>query len=99
MNDETNGATTRVGGAADAAGSSTAGSTERVGFCQECGTALTRETIKTVGSGVFCEPCLEKRLGTAPQGAASSAAYGSSYVGSTAYVGAMPPGGVGTTGE
>ena len=35
---------------------------ERVGFCQDCGKPLTRETIRTVGSGVFCEPCLEARV-------------------------------------
>jgi hypothetical protein len=35
---------------------------ERVGFCQDCGRPLTRETVRTVGSGVFCEPCLEARL-------------------------------------
>ncbi|MES2393746.1 MAG: hypothetical protein V4555_19060 [Acidobacteriota bacterium] len=97
MNDETSGATTRVEGAAGAAGS---GPSDRVGFCQDCGTALTRETIKTVGSGVFCEPCLEKRLGTTPQSAPTGSTYGGSYTGSTAYVGgAMPPGGVGTIGE
>jgi hypothetical protein len=39
---------------------------ERVGFCQDCGKPLTRETVRTVGSGIFCEPCLETRLaGTA----------------------------------
>jgi len=38
------------------------GSAERVGFCQDCGRPLTRETVRTVGSGVFCEPCLETRL-------------------------------------
>ena len=97
MNDETSGATTRMEGATGAAGS---GASDRVGFCQDCGTALTRETIKKVGSGVFCEPCLEKRLGTAPQGTAAGSTYSSSYTGSTAYVGgAMPPGGVGAAGE
>lgn len=35
---------------------------ERVGFCQDCGKPLSAATIKTVGSGVFCEPCLERRL-------------------------------------
>jgi len=53
------------------------GSSERVGFCQDCGRPLTRETVRTVGSGVFCEPCLEARLagGAAvppPYGAAGS---------------------------
>ncbi len=39
---------------------------ERVGFCQDCGKPLTRDTARPVGSGVFCEPCLEARLGTVP---------------------------------
>ena len=44
-----------------------------VGFCQDCGRGLTPETLRTVGTGVFCEPCLEVRLGArqgnAPVGA------------------------------
>ena len=40
---------------------------ERVGFCQDCGKPLTAETVRTVGSGVFCEPCLEARVGAAGQ--------------------------------
>jgi TM2 domain-containing membrane protein YozV len=49
------------------------GREERVGFCQDCGKPLTRETVRTVGSGVFCEPCLEVRVGAAapPYGAAT----------------------------
>jgi TM2 domain-containing membrane protein YozV len=43
----------------------TNGTSERVGFCQDCGRALTRETVRTVGSGTFCEPCLEIRLAAA----------------------------------
>jgi hypothetical protein len=39
---------------------------ESMGFCQDCGRPLTRETIRTVGNGVFCEPCLEIRLGAVP---------------------------------
>ena len=88
MSDET---TTRVG---ETGGENTG---ERVGFCQDCGKALTRETVKTVGSGVFCEPCLEKRLGTAPQQptappagyttgagyAAGASASGTAYTGGT----------------
>jgi len=35
-----------------------------VGFCQDCGKPLTAETVRTVGTGVFCEPCLAKRVGT-----------------------------------
>jgi hypothetical protein len=39
------------------------GTAERVGFCQDCGTPLTRETARPVGTGVFCEPCLTARVG------------------------------------
>jgi hypothetical protein len=35
----------------------------RVGFCQDCGRPLTAETVRTVGTGVFCEPCLTMRVG------------------------------------
>jgi TM2 domain-containing membrane protein YozV len=45
----------------------TPGDTARVGFCQDCGKPLTREALRTVGTGVFCEPCLTTRVGsTAP---------------------------------
>jgi hypothetical protein len=40
-----------------------------VAFCQDCGKALTPETMRSVGTGVFCEPCLAVRMG-APAGAA-----------------------------
>ena len=36
---------------------------DRVAFCQQCGRPLTRETVRRVGAGVFCEPCLEQRIG------------------------------------
>jgi len=51
---------------------------ERVGFCQDCGKPLTKETVRTVGSGVFCEPCLETRLNKAagaPQATTPNAGY------------------------
>ena len=35
------------------------GTAERVGFCQDCGTPLTRETMRAVGTGVFCEAVLD----------------------------------------
>jgi len=41
---------------------STATGGERVGFCQDCGRPLTPETVRAVGSGVFCEPCLAARV-------------------------------------
>jgi len=36
---------------------------QRVGFCQDCGKPLTQETLRTVGAGVFCDPCLTTRVG------------------------------------
>jgi hypothetical protein len=45
---------------------------ERVGFCQDCGRPLNRDEARTVGQGVFCEPCLHARL-TASQSAATTA--------------------------
>jgi len=41
-----------------------------VGFCQDCGRPLTAETVRRVGSGTFCEPCLALRAGV---GAATAA--------------------------
>ena len=35
---------------------------ERISFCQNCGRPLCAECSRTVGSGVFCEPCLAARL-------------------------------------
>jgi TM2 domain-containing membrane protein YozV len=32
-------------------------------FCQDCGKPLTPDTLRTVGAGVFCEPCLAARVG------------------------------------
>lgn len=62
MSDETNYGTQPPGDTGAPAG--TAGTAERVGFCQDCGTPLTRETVRAVGTGVFCEPCLAARVGT-----------------------------------
>jgi TM2 domain-containing membrane protein YozV len=36
---------------------------ERVGFCQDCGKPLTQTTVRPVGTGIFCEPCLTSRVG------------------------------------
>jgi TM2 domain-containing membrane protein YozV len=44
---------------------------QRVGFCQDCGKPLTQETLRTVGAGVFCDPCLTARVGAS----ATSAGY------------------------
>jgi len=50
----------------------------RVGFCQDCGKPLTAQTVRTVGTGVFCEPCLAARVAA---------------TGGPAGTGAVPPGG------
>ena len=34
----------------------------RAGFCQDCGRPLTELTVRRVGGGVFCEPCLTARV-------------------------------------
>jgi len=73
MNDDT-GRTDDWGAAGTSSGSGESsaqaenqGDAPRVGFCQDCGKPLTRETMRTVGTGVFCEPCLTTRVGsTAP---------------------------------
>lgn len=49
---------------------------QRVGFCQDCGRPLTQETLRAVGAGVFCEPCLTARIGgTASTGYATVPPY------------------------
>jgi hypothetical protein len=39
---------------------------ERVAFCQNCGKALCQECARTVGTAVFCEPCLAARISGSP---------------------------------
>ncbi len=63
MSEETNQDNASTSTPVGASGESSKASTERVGFCQDCGCPLTRETVRNVGSGVFCEPCLEARIG------------------------------------
>ena len=60
-----------------------AGSAQRVGFCQDCGQALTQETLRAVGTGVFCEPCLTARVG--------SSTASSGYTAVPPYAAAPPP--------
>jgi hypothetical protein len=38
---------------------------ERVAFCQNCGKPLCSECTRTIGTAVFCEPCLAARLAAA----------------------------------
>jgi TM2 domain-containing membrane protein YozV len=44
---------------------------DRVGFCQDCGKPLTQTTMRAVGAGVFCEPCLTARVGVPTPGYAA----------------------------
>jgi hypothetical protein len=58
-------------GSTDASSTQTQSATptegDRIGFCQDCGKPLTQSTVRTVGTGVFCEPCLTARVAaTAP---------------------------------
>jgi B-box zinc finger/Domain of unknown function (DUF5668) len=39
---------------------------ERIAFCQNCGKPLCQECARTVGTAVFCEPCLAARLAGPP---------------------------------
>lgn len=82
MSDETTGDTTRTDGRATADASSAAAPQDAarpVGFCQDCGRGLSPETQRVVGTGVFCEPCLETRLRAGAWGAAQTATGAQSY--------------------
>jgi len=48
---------------------------ERVAFCQNCGKALCQECARTVGTAVFCEPCLAARIAGAPGSSAGVPPY------------------------
>ena len=76
---------------------------ERVAFCQNCGKPLCQECTRTVGSAVFCEPCLVAKLASAgvppsPAGTYTTTPFGGSYpytgaAGDIPYTvpGAVPP--------
>jgi B-box zinc finger len=62
---------------------------ERTAFCQNCGKPLCPECTRTVGTAVFCEPCLAAKLagtGVPPSGGAYN------YTGSTAGANYTGPG-------
>jgi len=53
---------------------------ERIAFCQNCGKPLCQECARTVGSAVFCEPCLASKLaGGNPVGTYTETPAGGSY--------------------
>jgi TM2 domain-containing membrane protein YozV len=45
---------------------STEGAPRPAGFCQDCGRPLSPETLRTVGTGVFCDACLHARVAATP---------------------------------
>ncbi len=70
---------------------------ERAAFCQNCGKPLCRECLRTVGSAIYCEPCLEAKLGASAANAAYPPAQGVYSFSQTPagtsfnYAGAIPP--------
>jgi len=58
-------------------------------FCQDCGKPLTPETLRTVGAGVFCEPCLAARVGV-PTAAAATPIPGEPHPVLAAFLGIIP---------
>jgi len=67
---------------------------ERVAFCQNCGKPLCQECTRTVGSAVFCEPCLAAKLagaGTSPPAAGTYSYTGGEGGVNYSVSGATPP--------
>ncbi|MGO4516348.1 B-box zinc finger protein [Terriglobus sp. 2YAB30_2] len=62
---------------------------ENVAFCQNCGKPLCQECTRTVGSAVFCEPCLAAKLSGAVPPPPAGAGW-QPVSGGTAYT-AVPP--------
>jgi hypothetical protein len=63
---------------------------ERIAFCQNCGKPLCQECARTVGTAVFCEPCLAAKI----SGAAPPPPTGTGYTvdpGQAYAAGAVPP--------
>jgi TM2 domain-containing membrane protein YozV len=89
-------ATEGSGTAGQTAGDTAAGenAARPVGFCQDCGRGLSAETLRSVGTGVFCEPCLEVRLrqGAGAYGAVPGTGQGT---GAAQGYGGAPPGSYG----
>ena len=54
-----------------------------VAFCQNCGKSLDNDTIRKVGSAVYCEPCLAAKI-SGPPPADPARPYGNVFVGGSA---------------
>jgi len=67
---------------------------ERTAFCQNCGKPLCQECTRTIGSAVYCEPCLASKISAAapppPSGAYTDP--GQNYAASGAIPIPPPPG-------
>ena len=50
-----------------------------VAFCQNCGKSLDNDTVRKVGSAVFCEPCLAAKISGAPPTPGYSTGYTPGY--------------------
>jgi hypothetical protein len=72
---------------------------ERTAFCQNCGKPVCIECVRSVGSSIFCEPCLTARVGaTAASGGFPYPGYpypGNPQPGTVGYPPAAPPPSVG----
>lgn len=68
---------------------------ERIAFCQNCGKPLCQECMRSVGSAVFCEPCLIAKLagaGAANPAGGPAAISGANYPGASYPIdGSIPP--------
>jgi len=64
---------------------------ERIAFCQNCGKPLCQECTRTVGSAVFCEPCLAAKLAGVGAPSDTSSTGGSTYPNAAAYGAPIPP--------
>ncbi|MHB1700044.1 MAG: B-box zinc finger protein [Acidobacteriaceae bacterium] len=75
---------------------------ERAAFCQNCGKPLCRECMRTVGSAIYCEPCLEAKLSGAPSGYPPGSQASSGYAAATGSAwsrpSAIPPPPMGSSG-
>ncbi len=65
MTDESNNPTTVPPASSESTGVHADQST--VVFCQQCGRGLTANTVRAVGSGIFCEPCALRKRSPFPE--------------------------------
>ena len=64
---------------------------ERIAYCQNCGKPLCQECMRSVGTAVYCEPCLAAKLAGAPTSGPGSYSYSDPVSG--VYASGTPAGG------